>query len=101
MRAMAHDMNVGEKTIRNIVKTNSKISCLEMQTRQHLTDLQKEKRLARAKILVNKLKAGKYGPSKIIFSDEMKAGTNTSKIIFSDEKFSLSRQSATDKITES
>ena len=40
-----------------------------MQTRQHLTDLQKEKRLARAKILLNKLKAG-MDTSEIIFSDE-------------------------------
>ena len=40
-----------------------------MQTRQHLTDLQKEKRLARAKILLKKLKAS-MDTSEIIFSDE-------------------------------
>ena len=58
MKAMAWDMNISEKTIRNIVKTNLKMLSFKMQTRQHLTDLQKEKRLARAKILLNKLKAG-------------------------------------------
>ena len=40
---MARDMNVSEKTIRNIVKTDLKMSSLKMQTRQHLTDLQKKK----------------------------------------------------------
>ena len=70
MRAMARDMNVSEKTIRNIVKIDLKMSSFKMQTRQYLTDLQKEKRLARAKILLNKLKAG----------------TDTDEIIFSDEK---------------
>ena len=63
-------MNVSEKMIRNIVKTDLKMSSFKMQTRQHLTDLQKKKRLAQAKILLNKLKAG----------------TNTSEIIFSDKK---------------
>ena len=66
---MAHDMNVSEKTIRNIVKTDLKMLSFKMQTRQHLTDLQKEKRLAWAKILLNKLKTG-TDMSKIIFSDE-------------------------------
>lgn len=70
MRAMARDMNVSEKTIRNIVKIDLKMSSFKMRTRQYLTDLQKEKRLARAKILLNKLKAG----------------TDTDEIIFSDEK---------------
>ena len=67
---MARDMNVSEKTIRNIVKTDLKMSSFKMQTRQHLTDLQKEKRLAQVKILLNKLKAG----------------TDTSEIVFSDKK---------------
>ena len=87
MRAMARDMNVSEKTIRNIVKTDLKMSSLKMQTCQHLTDLQK-KRLARAKILLNKLKAG-AGTSKArakILLDKLKAGTDTSEIIFSDKK---------------
>ena len=43
MRAIARDMNVSEKTIRNIVKTDLKMSSLKMQTCQHLTDLQKKK----------------------------------------------------------
>ena len=45
-RAMARDMNVSEKTIKNIVKTDLKMLSFKMQTCQHLTDLQKEKRLA-------------------------------------------------------
>ena len=72
MRAMARDMNVSEKTIRNIVKTDLKMSSLKMRTRQHVTNLQKEKRLARAKIFLNKLKADRP--------------TDTSEIIFSVEK---------------
>ena len=43
MKAMARDMNVSEKMIRNIVKTDLKMSAIKMQTRQHLTDLQKKK----------------------------------------------------------
>ena len=70
MRGMARDMKVSEKTIRNIVKKDLKMLSLKMITRQHLTELQKEKRLARAKILLQKLKAG----------------TDTSEILFSDEK---------------
>ena len=56
MREMACDMNVCDKTIRNIVKTDLKLSSLKMQTFQQLADLQK-KRLDRAKILLNKMKA--------------------------------------------
>ena len=66
---MACDINVSEKTIRNIVKIDLKMLSLKMQTRQHLTHLQKEKRLAQAKISLNKLKAG-TDKSEIIFSDE-------------------------------
>ena len=99
---MARDMNVSEKTIRNIVKTDLKMSSLKMQTCQHLTDLQK-KRLARAKILLNKLKAGTgtSGARAKILLNKLKAGTDMSEIIFSDKNCLLSRQSATDKITES
>ena len=43
MKAMARDMNVSEKTIRNIGKIDLKMSSLKMQTCQHLTDLQKKK----------------------------------------------------------
>ena len=42
-RAMACDMNVSEKTIRSIVKTDLKMSSIKMQTCWHLTDLQREK----------------------------------------------------------
>ena len=63
-------MNVSDKMMRNTVKIDLKLSSLKMQTCQRLTDLQKEKRLDRAKILFNKLKAC----------------TDTDEIIFSDEK---------------
>ena len=90
IRAMAGDMNVSEKTIRNIVKTDLKMS-LKMQTRQHLTDLQKEKRLARANILLNKLKAVRtrgrsFSLMKNCSLSKLKAGMDTSEIIFSDKK---------------
>ena len=55
---MARVVDVSEPTMRRIVKTELKFSPLKMQTSQHLTDLQKEKRLTRAKILLNKLKDG-------------------------------------------
>ena len=67
---MAYDMNVSDKMMRNTIKTDLKLSSLKMQTCQRLTDLQKEKRLDQAKILLNKLKAC----------------TNMDEIIFSDEK---------------
>ena len=70
MRGIACDMNVSDKMMKNIVKTDLKLLSLKMQTCQHLTDLQKEKRLNRAKILLNKLKAC----------------TDTDEIIFFDEK---------------
>ena len=57
MRGIACDMNVSDKMMKNIVKTDLKLFSLKMQTCQHLTDLQKEKRLDQAKILLNKLKA--------------------------------------------
>jgi AraC-like DNA-binding protein len=69
MRIMARDMDVSERTIRRIVKTDLKLSPLKMRTRQQLTDLQKEKRLARAKVLLNKMKAC-TDASEVIFSDE-------------------------------
>ena len=66
---MACDMNVSDKMMKNTVKTDLKLSSLKMQTCQHLTDLQKEKRLDRAKILLNKLKAC-TDMDEIIFSNE-------------------------------
>ena len=70
MMGMACDMNVSDMMMRNIVKTDLKLSSLKMQTCQCLTDHQKEQRLDRAKILLNKLKVC----------------TDTDEIIFSDEK---------------
>ena len=69
MRWMACDMNVSEKTMGNIVKVTLKFSPLKMQTQQHLINLQKEKTLAQAKILFNKMKAC-TDMAKITFSDE-------------------------------
>ena len=69
MMGMAYNMNVSDKMMRNTVKTDLKLSSFEMQTCQCLTDLQKEKRLDRAKILLNKLKAC-MDMDEIIFSDE-------------------------------
>ena len=56
MRKMARDMNMSEKTMRNIAINDLGLLSLKMQTHHQLTDLQKEKRLARAKILPNKFK---------------------------------------------
>ena len=69
MRGMACDMNVSDKMMKNIVKTDLKLLSLKIQICQRLTDLQKEKRLDRAKILLNKLKAC-MDTDEIIFSDE-------------------------------
>ena len=60
---------MSDKMMRNTVKTDLKLSSLKMQTCQRLTDLQKEKRLDRAKILFNKLKAC-MDTDEIIFSNE-------------------------------
>ena len=70
MRKMAFELNVSEKTMRNISKTNRNISPIKLQTCHHLTNFQKENRLARAKILQNK----------------MKSDTDTRKIVLSVEK---------------
>ena len=43
MRKMAREMDVDEKNMRNVVKTDLKLSPLKMRNCQHLTDLQKEK----------------------------------------------------------
>ena len=49
MRAMAHDMNVSEKTIRNIVKTDLKMLSPKMQICQHLTRPPKRKKTGSSK----------------------------------------------------
>ena len=56
MKGIGCDMNVSDKMMKNIVKTDLKLLSLKMQICQCLTDLQKEKRLDLAKIL-NELKA--------------------------------------------
>ena len=45
MRRIACDMNVSDKMMKNIVKTDLKLLSFKMQTCQRLIDLQKEKRL--------------------------------------------------------
>ena len=45
MRKMTREMDVDEKTMRNVVKTDLKLSLLKMQTCQNLTDLKKEKKI--------------------------------------------------------
>ena len=60
MRAMARDMNVSEKTIRNIVKIDLKMSSFKMQTRQYLTDLQKEKKTCSSEDSSQQVE-GRYG----------------------------------------
>ena len=83
MRIMALEMDMSEKTMRNIVKANLKFSPINLQTCHHLTNFQKEKRLARAKILLNKTKSG----------------TDTREIIFFQvKKYSMSNQCLTDKM---
>ena len=55
--------------MRNIVKNDLGLLSLKMQTHHQLTDLQKEKRLARAKILLSKFKDD-TGTDEIVFTDE-------------------------------
>ena len=45
MRKMDREMDVEEKPMRNVVKTDLDLSPLKMRTCQHLTDLQKEKKI--------------------------------------------------------
>ena len=78
-------MNVSDKMMKNTVKTDLKLLSLKMQTCQRLTDLQKEKRLDRAKILLNKLKAC----------------TDTDEVIFSDEKLFTVEAICNRQMTES
>ena len=66
MMKIAREMDVDEKTMSNVIKTDLKLSPLKLRTCQHLTDLQKGKRLTRAKILLNKLKDG-TDTSEVIF----------------------------------
>ena len=69
MRKMACEIDVSEKTMRNIVKTAPVVSPIKLRTCHHLTNPQKEKRLTRSKILLNKMKSDK-DTEEIIFSNE-------------------------------
>ena len=79
---MAREMDVSEKTVRNIAKTVLRFSPIKLQTCNHLTNIQKETTLARAKILLNTIKSG----------------TDTREVILSDEKYLMSKQCLTDKV---
>ena len=65
---MARDLKIDEKTVRTIVN-DLKLSPLKMTNRHQLTALQKQKRMERAKILLNRMKDG-IDAGEIIFFDE-------------------------------
>ena len=69
MRKMAKSLDMDEKSVRTIVKWDLKLSPFKMTNRQQLTDLQKQKRLDRSKILLNAMKDGTQA-GEIVFSDE-------------------------------
>ena len=69
LRKTAKDMNIGHESVRTIVEQDLKMSPYKIRTRQLLTDLQKQKRKERAKILLNCLKGGTE-KGEIVFSDE-------------------------------
>ena len=69
MRKMAKSLDMDEKSVRTIVKEDLKLSPFKMTNRQQLTDLQKQKRLDRSKILLNAMKDGTQA-GEIVFSDE-------------------------------
>ena len=69
MRKMAKSLDMDEKTVRNIVKKDLKLSPFKKTNSQQLTDLQKQKRLERSKILLNAMKDGTQA-GEIVFSDE-------------------------------
>ena len=65
---MARDLKIDEKTVRTIVN-DLKLSPLKMTNRHQLTALQKQKRMERAKILLNGMKDG-IDAGKIVFFDK-------------------------------
>jgi len=69
MRKIAKSLDIDEKSVRTIVKEDLKLSPFKMTNRQQLTDLQKQKRLDRSKILLNAMKDGTQA-GEIVFSDE-------------------------------
>ena len=62
-------MNISHESVRTIVEQDLKMFPYKLRTRQLLTDLQKQKRKERAKILLNRLKGG-MEKGEIVFSDE-------------------------------
>ena len=73
MRKTAKKLKIDKKPVRTIVKEDLHLSSFKNTHKQHPTELQKQKRIKRDKILLN----------------QMKNGTITGEIIFSDEKYSL------------
>ena len=69
MRKMANQMKMDPKSMRTIVKTNLKLSPFKLRKSQHLTVLQKKKRVNRSRLLLNLMKSG-MREEKIVFSDE-------------------------------
>ena len=69
LKKMARDLKIDKKTVRTIVKDDLKLSPLKMTNRHQLTALQKQKRMERTKIFLNRLKDG-TDAGEIIFSDE-------------------------------
>ena len=69
LRKTAKDMNISHESVRTIVEQDLKMSLYKIRTRQLLTDLQKQKRKERAKILLNRLKGGTE-KGEIVFSDK-------------------------------
>ena len=57
MRKMANQMKMDPKSMRTIVKTDLKLSPLKLRKRQHLTVLQKKKRVDRSQLLINLMKS--------------------------------------------
>ena len=69
MRKMANQMKMDPKSMRTIVKTDLKLSPFKLRKSQHLTVLQKKKRVNRSRLLLNLMKSGMC-EEEIVFSDE-------------------------------
>ena len=69
MRKMANQMKMDPKSMRTIVKTDLKLSPFKLRKSQHLTVLQKKKRVDRSRLLLNLMKSG-MREEEIVFSDE-------------------------------
>ena len=67
MKKNARNMNVNEKIIRNIVKTDLNLSPIKMHFPHQFSDLQEEKSYLQLKIHLNKMKSN-MDTEKIIFN---------------------------------